>query len=709
MKTVIHRDESLLVRKLTQGYGAEDGAPIAAALALALDAAARDPHVRPRGVEVAQILHGLKADSASVLAALLCDPYLRETLLAGTIRERFGAAVATLVDKVNWLNTITDCREAMLREPEQAELLRRMLVAVVNDVRAVLVKLAYRVERLRILPSQEEETRRCVARETLDIFAPLANRLGVAHLKWELEDLSFRYLQPQEYKDLARQLAETRAARENYIRDFTEELSRFLAGENIEARVSGRPKHLHSIWKKMTRKHLGLEELYDLRALRVIVGSIADCYAVLGLVHGRWPHVPREFDDYIANPKPNGYRSLHTAIVGPEGKTVEIQIRTREMHAFAEYGVAAHWLYKEGGGGAFDRGIALLRGLLDSHADDHALLEDFRADALGGDVFVLTPRGRIVRLAQGATPLDFAYAIHTEVGHRCRGARINGRMVPLTHTLVSGEQVEILTSAQGGPSRHWLEPTAGYLHTAHARSKVRQWFKQQEFEQHWRQGKALLEKEKQRLGVRELDQKSLLARFNFKRWEDLLAAVGRHEIGAGQLVGLFAPAPAVPSSPSPKPPPDRSPAGGEQIHIPGVPNPLTHFARCCSPRPGEPVVGYISVNRGVAVHRRDCANILRLDESRRQRLVDAFWQGEQQGVPQELRVTARDRRGLLRDVTQAVSHEGINIVRALTYTDPASGIATLRIGVERPGPETLEAVLRRIRRLDGVEEAGISD
>jgi GTP pyrophosphokinase len=644
-----------------------------------------------------------------VLTALLCDPYLRETLPAGAIRERFGADVATLVDKVNWLNTVTDCRDAMLREPEQAELLRRMLVAVVNDVRAVLVKLAYRVERLRLLPHQEEETRRCVARETLDIFAPLANRLGVAHLKWELEDLSFRYLQPREYKDLARQLAETRTTREHYIRDFTEELGRLLAGENIEARVSGRPKHLYSIWKKMTRKHVGLEDLYDLRALRVIVGSIADCYAVLGLVHGRWPHIPREFDDYIANPKPNGYRSLHTAIVGPEGKTVEIQIRTREMHAFAEYGVAAHWRYKEGGSGPFDRSIALLRGLLDSHADDHALLEDFRADASGGDVFVLTPKGRIVRLAQGATPLDFAYAIHTEVGHRCRGARINGRMVPLTHILVSGEQVEILTAAQGVPSRHWLEPTAGYLHTAHARGKVRQWFKQQEFEQHWREGKSLLDREKQRLGVRELDQKSLLARFNFRRWEDLLAAVGRHEIGAGQLVGPFAPAPAAPSSPPRKQPTHPPPAGGEQIHIPGVPNPLTHFARCCSPRAGEPVVGYISVNRGVAVHRRDCANILRLDESRRQRLVEAFWQSPQQDAPLEVRVTARDRRGLLRDVTQAVSHEGINIVRTLTYSDPASGTATLRIGVERPGPETLEAVLRRIRRLDGVEQAGVSD
>ncbi|HLF98198.1 MAG TPA: bifunctional (p)ppGpp synthetase/guanosine-3',5'-bis(diphosphate) 3'-pyrophosphohydrolase [Methylococcaceae bacterium] len=707
MKAAIQRDENLLLRKLTHGYGLEEGGRIAAALTLALDAAAQDRQIRPRGVEVAQILHGLKADGECVLAALLSDPYLRETLPATLVRERFGEATATLVDKVNWLNTFTDCREAVLREPEQAELLRRMLVAVVNDVRAVLVKLAYRVERLRVLPRQDGETRRCVAQETLDIFAPLANRLGVAHLKWELEDLSFRYLQPLDYGELARQLAETRTARESYIHDFLAGLGRFLERENIQARVSGRPKHLFSIWKKMTRKHVTVDDLYDLRAVRVIVENIADCYAVLGLVHSRWQHVPKEFDDYIANPKPNGYRSLHTVVIGPEGKTVEIQIRTREMHAFAEYGVAAHWRYKEGGGDAsLDRGIALLRGLLESREDDHALLEDFRSETLGSDVFVLTPRGRIIRLPKGATPLDFAYAVHTEVGHRCRGAKVNGRMAPLTHALVSGQQVEILTVSQGGPSRHWLEPASGYLHTGHARGKVRQWFKQQEYEQHWRQGKIVLEREKQRLGVRDLDQKVLLTRFNYKHWDDLLAAVGRHEIGAGQVVGPFAPPPPVAIPAPPKPP--RQPLLGGQIVIPGVPNPLTHFARCCNPQPGEAVVGYISVNRGVAVHRSDCANILRLDDAQRQRLIEAFWQGDAAGKGVEVQVSARDRRGLLRDVTQALSHEQIDIAAAFTYTDPAGGRATLRISVEKADPAVLEAALGKIRRLDGVEEARLA-
>ncbi|WP_162232532.1 RelA/SpoT family protein, partial [Methylogaea oryzae] len=331
------------------------------------------------------------------------------------------------------------------------------------------------------------------------------------------------------------------------MQNFTEELNRLLVSEGVAAKVYGRPKHIHSIWKKMERKHVAMDELYDLRAVRVIVESIGDCYAVLGMVHSHWQHIAKEFDDYIANPKPNGYKSLHTVVVGPEGKPVEIQIRTREMHTFAEYGVAAHWRYKEGGGNrdeAFERNIALLRGLLESPGDDHTLLENFRLEAHGSDVFVLSPKGRIVRLAQGSTPLDFAYAIHTEVGNRCRGAKVNGRMVPLTYALKSGERVEILTGSRAAPSRHWLEPSSGFLHSADARSKVRQWFRQQDYEHDWRQGKAILDRERQRIGLREIEQKPLLDRYRHKRWEDFLAAVGRGEITAAQLAGQLGPAPS---------------------------------------------------------------------------------------------------------------------------------------------------------------------
>lgn len=698
-------DEAQLRQQLCQGYAPEQRQLIIDALTLALQATAQNQQMRPRGIDVAVIMHRLKTDAASLIAALLSDPYLRETLSEDAIRRRFGEDTANLVHKVNWLNTFTDCRDAALMEPAQAELLRRMLLAVVNDVRAVLVKLAYRLVRLRLLPREDYSMRRCIAQETLDIFVPLANRLGVAQLKWELEDLAFRSLNPLDYGDLARQLAETRANREAYLHAFQDELGRLLENGGVAARIYGRPKHIHSIWRKMQRKHIALDELYDLRAVRVMVDSLSDCYAVLGMVHNRWQHIAKEFDDYIANPKPNGYQSLHTVVIGPEGKPVEIQIRTREMHAFAEYGVAAHWCYKEGGGRrdeAFDRSISLLRGLLESPGDDHSLLENFRLEAQGSDVFVLSPKGRIVRLVKGATPLDFAYAIHTEVGHRCRGAKVNGRMVPLTYTLHSGEQVNILTGNSPAPSRHWLEPIAGFLHSSDARAKVRHWFKQQDYEQHWRQGKAILERERQRLGLRELEQKPLLEKYRFKRWEDLLAAIGRGEITPTQLADQLAPTVEAtpPRSLPAKKPPTLSVKG--QICIPGIPNPVTRFANCCKPEAGDPIVAYLSVNRGLTVHRRDCVNVYHLSDAQRQRLIDAYWEAAEQLARVGLQVTARDRRGLLRDVTQALSNEGLDIAKAFSFTDPNNCQVTMHIGVEQAKDLTVETAMIRIRQLEGV-------
>lgn len=689
---------------LCQGYSAEACAPIAAALDLALPLLQPGRQSLPYGIDAALAVRRLKADAASVVAALLSDPRLQSNLPLAEIQRRFGTDIAGLVEKVQWLNTFTESRDTALLEPDQAELLRRMLLAVVNDVRAVLVKLAYRLERLRLLAHADYDTRRSIAQETLDIFAPLASRLGIAHLKWEMEDLAFRYLQPLEYGSLAKQLAETRAAREAYVQSFTEDLRRLLEQEGMAAKVYGRPKHLYSIWKKMRRKHLAMDELYDLRAVRVMVDSVAQCYAVLGMVHSRWQHIAKEFDDYIANPKPNGYRSLHTVVVGPEGKPVEIQIRTGEMHAFAEYGVAAHWRYKEGGGGrdaAFDRSIALLRGLLENPGGDHALLENFRLEVQGSDVFVLSPKGRIVRLPMGATPLDFAYAIHTEVGHHCRGAKVDGRMVPLTYALSSGEQVEILTGSRGGPSRHWLEPSAGFLHSSDARARVRQWFKQQDYEQHWRQGKAILDRERQRLGVREVEQKPLLEKYRCKSWEDFLAMLGRGEITPVQLANQLAPAAESPP-PRPLPPkkPPPPPAKG-QICIPGVPNPLTHAAGCCKPEVGDAVVGYLSANRGLSIHRRDCTNIQKLDDSQRRRLIEAYWAGMEQAGDVDLYISAKDRKGLLREVTQTLANEGLDITKAFSYSEPDSQV-TLHIGLEHADAAALESALGKIRRLEGV-------
>lgn len=532
--------EELLAR-LASGYKDQERAAIAAALDLAIEARDKDTRVRPRGIDVANIVHALRVDAMTVQVALLSDPYLRDNVAPKVFDDRFGPATAELVQKVNWLNTFDEYRPDGIKEPNQAELLRSMLLAVVNDVRAVLVKLAYRLQRLRVMKDQDEDLKRKIAVETLDLFTPLANRLGIGQLKWELEDLSFRYLEPDEYKRLAKSLAVNRAQRESFIHAFMSELRHELERAGIDARVFGRPKHIYSIHKKMERKEVPLEELYDLHAVRVIVEDVPTCYTVLGAVHSRWLHIPKEFDDYIANPKENGYQSLHTVVVGPEGRPVEIQIRTEAMHAFAEYGVAAHWRYKEGSkqDAALDRSINALRRLLESKdEDDRSILESFRSELFEDQIFVLTPKGQVIRLRKGATPLDFAYAIHTEVGHRCRGAKVNGRIVPLTHALKSGEKVEILTAKQGGPSLGWLDAHLGYIRTGHARTKIRAWFRQQDHEKHHRAGKLIFDREKQKLGARDVDLDELARHFHLPRGEDLLLAIGRADISAAQIAGL---------------------------------------------------------------------------------------------------------------------------------------------------------------------------
>lgn len=701
-------DAEQLHRLFEQGYPAAQAESIRKALNLAIDAAAKDSEPRPRGVDVGHILLNLKVDAYSVQAALLADPYLRETLPAEFIRVHFDEETVRLLEKVNWLNTFNEYSLQENPGPEQAELLRRMLLSVVNDVRAVLIRLAYRVQRMRILKYQDGGARESIARETLELYAPLAHRLGVGQLKWELEDLSFRYLHPDEYRTLAKSLSTNRAEREVYIQNFMSLLRDELEKLGVNARVSGRPKHLYSIWKKMERKHAQLADLYDLLAVRVMVDTIPTCYTVLGAVHSLWPHIPKEFDDYIANPKDNGYQSLHTVVIGPDDRPVEVQIRTAAMHEFAEYGVAAHWRYKEGGGqdAAFDRSIASLRRLLESEEDNDSLLQDFREEPFGDAIFVLTPRAQVIRLVKGSTPVDFAYAIHTEVGHRCRGAKVNGVMVPLTHPLKSGDKVEILTAKQGGPTLGWLDPRLGYVRTAHARGKIRQWFKQQDHDKHLRAGKAILDKEKHKLQTRDFDLDALAHHFHLARPDDVLLAIGRGDIGPGQLAAAL----QVPGFQPPAPAPTRKPApatvrGTGEVTVQGVRNLLTHFARCCSPIPGDPIIGYIGVGRGVTIHRQDCPNVVQLPPGKRNRLIDVAWGEETRVFPVDIEVRAFDRKGLLKDVTQVLAHEHINILRTYTETNPRDQGVAMDITIEVHDLGQLSTALEKIGQIHNVQEA----
>jgi GTP pyrophosphokinase len=703
------RPNDELLARLSAGYKDEERPKIAEALELAARARDNDAQLRPRGIDVAHTLHNLRVDALTVRVALLSDPYLRDTLDEHEVEHRFGEVTADLVRKVNWLNTFDEYRPGEAKQPHQAELLRRMLLAVVNDVRGVLVKLAYRLQRLRLMKDQDEDLKHKIALETLDIFAPLANRLGVGQLKWELEDLSFRYLEPDEYKRLAKSLAANRAERESFIHRFIADLRQELEAQGIHGRVFGRPKHIYSIHRKMTRKEVPVEELYDLHAVRVIVNDVPSCYAVLGLAHSRWLHVPKEFDDYIANPKDNGYQSLHTVVVGPEGRPVEIQIRTEEMHAFSEYGVAAHWRYKEGGRQdvALDRSINALRRLLDNK-EDETILESFRSELFEDQIFVLTPKGQVIRLRKGATPVDFAYAIHTEVGHHCRGSKVNGRMVPLTHTLKSGDKVEILTVKLGGPSLGWLDTHLGYVKTAHAKGKIKAWFRQQDHEKHLKAGKAILDRERQKLGAKEVDLEELARHFHLPRGDDLLLAVGRADISSAQLANVL----KLPDwLPKPQHPPVRRavPATAdkpsEDITIQGVRNLLTHFAHCCEPAPGDPIIGYVTLGRGVAIHRQDCGNIMRLPEERQGRLIEVAWGDEPESFPVEIEVRAMDRKGLLKDIAQVLAAEHINIMRTNTLTDPGDRMAVMLITAEVADMGQLSHALDRISELHNVVEA----
>ncbi len=698
--------DNKLLRELTHGFSKEDAEQIEKAFATPIENT--KPIIRPKGSDVALILHGLGVDATTLVAALLSDPRLRDQLDENTIEEHFGKTIASMVNNVNWLNTFNVYSPEFIFKPDQAETLRRMLLAMIDDVRAVLIKLAYRVQRLRILPHEDYEVRLTISQETLDIYSPLANRLGIGQLKWKLEDLAFRYLEPQLYKKISNSLTESRADREAYLVNFISELSSEFDKHGIQAKIQGRPKHIYSIRKKMQRKKVDFVEVYDLRAVRIIVDKVATCYTALGIAHGRWQYVPQEFDDYIANPKPNGYQSLHTVIVGPDSAMVEIQIRTRNMHHFAELGVAAHWRYKEGGkqDTATEKTIASIRRLLENKDDDNSLLDDFRTDLYTDRIFVLTPKGELKDMLKGSTPLDFAYAVHTEVGHRCRGAKINGRIVPLTYALQSGEQIEILTAKEGSPSHNWLEPHLGYLKTSHARSKVRHWFREQDHEKNARDGKTILEKERQRLNINEIDPDNLLNHFHLSKFDDLLIRIGRADITVNQLAEALDPREKhdsffnIQASKKPK-----TQIHHDDITVQGVGNLMTNFAQCCKPLPGDLIIGYITVGKGIAIHRQDCTNILQITQDKENRLVDVTWGHIPQAYPVDISVRAFDRQDLLRDITQILSNEHVNIQEASTHSNIQDQTVNMTMTLEIKDTTQLSQIIAKIGQLRNVLEA----
>ncbi|RMG28839.1 MAG: GTP diphosphokinase [Gammaproteobacteria bacterium] len=712
-------DVEAWVARLGASRSAADRERLERAVRFAIDAhagqvrASGEPYVT-HVLAVADILNDLQLDTSALVGGLLHDVVEDTAVTLEDVERLFGATVARLVDGVTKMHEIARIQGRVAREQAQAESVRKLLLAMVEDVRVVMIKLADRLHNMRTLGYLRPEQQERIARETLDIYAPLANRLGIGQIKWELEDLAFRYLNPQAYRDIAARLDERRIDRERYIERVCRRIREELSRVGIRAEVTGRAKHIYSIWRKMQRKNVSFDQIFDVRAVRIIVEKEVECYSALGVVHGLWHHIPKEFDDYIANPKENNYRSLHTAVVGPEGRTLEIQIRTREMHEQAELGVAAHWRYKEGvrGEDGMGRRIEWLRQLIewkDEAPNATEFVDRFKSESQPDRIFVITPKGEVMDLPAGATVLDFAYYVHTEVGHRCRGAKVNGQIVPLTHVLRSGDLVEVLTTRHGRPSRDWLNPELGYLRTPRARAKARHWFRHLDFEKNVADGRLLLERELGRLGLRNLNWEQLAERMNFARVEDMLAALGRGDIhssqlaqAAGELVSPREEAPELEVHPGTRP--ERS-TGGE-VRVLGVGNLLTHLARCCKPVPGDPIVGYITRGRGVTVHRRDCPNILRLGQEDRVRLIEVEWsRGEQRLYPVDIEIHAHDRPGLLRDIAGVFTAERANVLAVHTVTDRRTHQAHMQVTLEIPDAGRLSRILSRILQISNVIEA----
>jgi len=667
-----------------------------------------------RSLELAGVLDQLQTDDELLLAALLIPCFSAVADQAERLPALFGAAAVRLVGE---LERVADSgipagwNPGESLKPAQAEGLRKLLLSLASDVRLVLLRLAVQLVRLRHLKGATLEEQQRAALETREIYGPLANRLGIWHIKWELEDLAFRFSRPEDYKRIAGWLRTKRAERESYLEDVRRELARELEKAGIAGEISGRPKHIYSIWRKMQRKGLAFEQVMDVLAVRIQVETIADCYAALGIVHGLWPYIPGEFDDYIATPKENNYRSLHTAVVGPARLPLEVQIRTREMHAHAELGVAAHWQYKEGrkAEASFQQKINWLRQLLEPARSgaEPDLLDGLQAEIFEDRVYALSPRGEVVDLPRDSTPLDFAYHVHTNLGHRCRGARVNGRMVPLDYKLANGDSVEIITGKQPNPSRDWLVPALGYLASPRNRSKVRSWFRKQDEGQNREQGREMLERELDRLGVRAPPLPEILDELGLPNLDALYLGLGEGELTLAQVAGAVHR--RLRDQEPQKPRAFKTAAASQPtgMVIDGVGDLLSSFARCCRPVPPESIAGYITLGRGVSIHRADCANLLRMRDQQPQRVLAVDWgrPSPERTFPAAVTIHAFDRKGLTRDVTSVLADEHISITAMNVATNSAENTAQLDLTVTVHGLDELSRLLSRFASLPNVISA----
>lgn len=666
--------------------------------------------LRSEGEAIARILEPLSLPG-NVLAAVYVYPLLRDERVSR--KELAASPVADLLETATGLVQLgrfslpPDWEPGEALAVQQSEALRKMLLAVVADVRLVLVRIAEQLYRLRLAKTSPVAEQRAIAVETREIYAALANRLGVWQLKWELEDLSFRYLEPDTYKRIAKTLNEKRREREDFIERVKAQLQKELSAHGIKAEVSGRPKHIYSIWRKMQRKGSGLENIFDVRAVRIMVDDISECYAALGIVNNLWSYLPGEFDDYIANPKDNNYQSLHTAIVGPEGQTVEVQIRTHDMHRHAELGVAAHWRYKEGGvsQAAFDQKIQFLRQLLEPSERDGDLLDQIRDDVFEDRVYAISPKGDVVEMPAGATPLDFAYHVHTQVGHRCRGAKVNGRIVQLTYKVQNGDKIEIITGSQSQPSRDWVNPQLGYLAANRSRTKVRNWFRQRDKEQNRRLGKELLDRELARLNVHDVSAADIASQLRQNDVDSLCIALGVGDLTAAAIASALQnmrPATEDVLAPTRRTA-KRKGGANKQVAISGVGDLLCNFARCCRPVPPEHIAGYITQGRGVSIHRQDCGNFLSLNAKQPERVIEVDWGDSPDAIyPAELILHAYDRQGLLRDISSILADEKVSVDRVNTQSDKKLMQAVMELSLSVAGLPTLSRVIARLEQLPNV-------
>ncbi len=679
--------------------------------------ASGEPYVQ-HCLAVASILLEMGADATAIVAAILHDTVEDTSVTLSEIKRDFGEEVAKLVDGVTKLTQLPRVTKSGSKSKDQKgsrselakETLRKTFLAMGDDVRVVLIKLIDRLHNMRTLSHLPEDKRTRIAEETLEIFAPLASRLGIWQLKWELEDLSFRYAHPEKYVEIAEYIKERRGDREKELLNIQTEVGAVLKQAGIKAAVDVRPKHLYSIYRKMERKGVAFEQVYDLRGVRIIVDTDGDCYLALGVIHSKWNPIPGTFDDYIATPKDNFYQSLHTAVVFDDGKALEAQIRTPEMHENAEFGIAAHWRYKEGGkrDDAYERRIVWLRKLMEWRQDvDDAgdFVDAMKSDVFDDRVYVFTPRGDIIDLPAGSTPIDFAYHIHTEVGNRCRGAQVNGKLVKLDYTLQTGDNVFILSSKRGGPSRDWINPNLGLVRSQRARSKIRQWFKRQDREQNVTHGRALLERELQRLGLDDVNFERISRDLGQSKVDDMFAAIGCGDLHLGKIIARLVedeePELVRTDEEAPEIAADR--VTTDEISVVGLSGLLTQLGRCCKPVPGDPIIGYVTRGRGATIHRQDCSNVLRVKDQDKERLVEVSWGQPVRTYPVAVRIRAYDRDGLMRDISTLLANEAISM--SSIHVSTKNSLAIFDLVLQVTDIVQLSRVLNRMEALQNVLEA----